>query len=148
MELKDVLKKMKVGELRNEIRKTNIRGYSKLKKNELIEMMLEYESRFMHLMDQHKSKDEPKKEPKQEPKPEPEPEEEKDEEPTKEDKKEAKKLFKLIVEFKKSPTQKLLNKIDQKAEFIDFIPESERVLEELMKEVKKFRANKKKKSKK
>lgn len=147
MELKDVLKKMKVGELKKEISKTNIRGYSKLRKDEIIKMMLQYESRFMHLLDQHKSKqslDEPKKEPE----PEEEPEEEKDEEPSKEDKKEAKKLFKNIVEFKKSPTQKLLDKINEKAEFIDFIPESDRVLEVLMKEVRKFRASKKKKSKK
>lgn len=144
MELKNVLQKMKVADLKKEISKTNIRGYSKLRKDEIIKMMLEYESRFMHLLEKHKPKDEPKQ---SLDKPKKEPEEEKDEGPTKEDKKQAKKLFKMIVEFKKEPNQKLLDKINAKAEFIDFIPESDRVFQELMKEVKKFRASKKKKVK-
>ena len=45
----DILKTYTLDELRKEISKTNIKGYSKLKKLDLIELMLKYKDRFKHL---------------------------------------------------------------------------------------------------
>lgn len=151
MELKDVLKKMKVGDLKKEIAKTNIKGISKLKKQEIIDLMLQYPTRFQYLIgipstDKH-NKPAPKRKPGKPKGPtdppshtmEPEPEE-----PSKEDIKEGKLLLKMINEFKIKPTQKLLDDINNKAEFIDYIPDSEKVFDELRIEIKKFKQSKKK----
>lgn len=45
----DILKSYTLEELKKEIKKTNITGYSKLKKADLIELMLKHEERFKHL---------------------------------------------------------------------------------------------------
>ena len=42
---------MKVTELKKEISKTNVKGYSKLKKEDIINLMLKYPKRFMYLVD-------------------------------------------------------------------------------------------------
>ena len=51
MSLKDILQKLRVVDLQNEIRKvlTEFKGYKKFKKFELIEIMLDNESLFKHL---------------------------------------------------------------------------------------------------
>jgi len=45
----DILNSHPVKTLKSEISKTNIKGYSKLNKNEIIELMLKYKSRFSHI---------------------------------------------------------------------------------------------------
>ena len=49
--LKDVLQKLRVSDLQNEIRKVlaDFKGFKNMKKSELIEVMLENESLFKHL---------------------------------------------------------------------------------------------------
>ena len=51
MSLEKTLRNMKVTELKKEISKTNVRGYSKLKKEDIINLMLKYPKRFMYLVD-------------------------------------------------------------------------------------------------
>jgi len=98
-ELEDKLRSMKVSNLKKEISKTNVRGYSKLKKEEVIKFMLANKKRFMYLVNQDKQfitkggkkfpigkkkpkkKDEEKPEKKEEEKPEKKQEPEKKEEP-------------------------------------------------------------------
>jgi len=63
--MKDILNSYSVTELKKEVSKTNIKNYSKLKKPELIELMMKFKERFMHL----KMKD--KKQPKAKAKPAP-----------------------------------------------------------------------------
>jgi len=48
--LEVVLRKMKVGELKKEISKQNIRGYSKMRKEEIINLMLDNKKRFKYLL--------------------------------------------------------------------------------------------------
>jgi hypothetical protein len=50
MKLIDVLQKMKVANLKKEISKQNIRGYSKMKKAEIINLMLDNKKRFKYLL--------------------------------------------------------------------------------------------------
>jgi len=50
MKLIEVLKKMKVGELKKEIAKQNIKGYSKMKKAEIIKLMTDRPDRFKYLL--------------------------------------------------------------------------------------------------
>ena len=50
MKLIDVLQKMKVNELKKEISKQNIRGYSKLKKAEIIKIMTDRHDKFKYLL--------------------------------------------------------------------------------------------------
>ena len=50
MDLELILKKMKVQNLKQEISKQNIKGYSKLKKADLIKLMLSRPERFEHLL--------------------------------------------------------------------------------------------------
>ncbi len=50
MKLIDVLQKMKVGDLKKEISKQNIKGYSKLKKAEIIKLMTDRPDRFKYLL--------------------------------------------------------------------------------------------------
>ena len=47
--MRDILSKMKVAELKKEISKTNIKGYSKMKKSELIDLMVKNKEKFTHL---------------------------------------------------------------------------------------------------
>jgi len=46
---RDILKTHSVSTLRQEIAKTNIRGYTKMKKNELIDLMMRTPHRFAHI---------------------------------------------------------------------------------------------------
>ena len=50
MKLIDVLNKMKIKDLKKEISSQNIKGYSKLKKNELVKLMINREDRFKYLL--------------------------------------------------------------------------------------------------
>ncbi len=47
--MRDILSKMKVADLKKEISKTNIKGYSKMKKSELIDLMVKNKEKFSHL---------------------------------------------------------------------------------------------------
>jgi len=49
-ELEKKLRTMKVSDLKKEISKTNVKGYSKLKKEEVIQFMLKNKKRFMYLI--------------------------------------------------------------------------------------------------
>jgi len=49
-ELENKLRSMKISDLKKEISKTNVRGYSKLKKEEVIQFMLKNKKRFMYLL--------------------------------------------------------------------------------------------------
>ena len=57
----DILNSHPVKTLKSEISKTNIKGYSKLKKNEIIELMLKYKSRFSHIKKKEDIAKQPKK---------------------------------------------------------------------------------------
>ena len=50
MKLIDVLNKMKIKDLKKEIASQNIKGYSKLKKNELVKLIMGREDRFKYLL--------------------------------------------------------------------------------------------------
>ncbi len=50
VELEKKMRSMRVGDLRKEISKTNVKGYSKLKKEDIINLMLKYPKRFMYLV--------------------------------------------------------------------------------------------------
>ena len=56
VELEKKLRSMGVGDLRKEISKTNVKGYSKLKKEDIINLMLKYPKRFMYLVGQEEKK--------------------------------------------------------------------------------------------
>jgi len=47
--MKDILNSHTVKTLKSEISKTNIKGYSKLKKPELVALMLKHQERFVHI---------------------------------------------------------------------------------------------------
>jgi len=47
--MKSILESHPVSVLKKEISKTNIKGYSKMKKDEVVKLMLKYESRFKHI---------------------------------------------------------------------------------------------------
>ena len=49
MSLKEILNSHQVSTLKKEISKTNIKGYSKMKKNELVTIMLINSDRFKHI---------------------------------------------------------------------------------------------------
>ena len=66
----DILNSHPVSYLKREISKTNIKGYSKMKKNEIVELMMKNKDRFHHIKKREKSdslkapskkKEEPKK---------------------------------------------------------------------------------------
>jgi len=64
----DILNTHSLKTLRSEISKTNIKGYSKMKKAEVVELMLKNKDRFMHIQKKgKKEKSEPEKEQKSEP---------------------------------------------------------------------------------
>lgn len=58
---KEILNSHSVGTLKKEISKTNIKGYSKLKKAEIIELMMESKEKFMHIEMKEKPKRQMKK---------------------------------------------------------------------------------------
>jgi len=47
--MKSILESHPVTVLKKEISKTNIKGYSKMKKDEVVKLMLKHESRFKHI---------------------------------------------------------------------------------------------------
>ena len=53
-ELEKKLRSMNISDLKKEISKTNVRGYSKLKKEEVIKFMLKNKKRFMYLLNADK----------------------------------------------------------------------------------------------
>lgn len=59
--LKSILNTYTVKNLKNEIAKTNIKGYSKMTKSEIIEIMMKYEYKFHHLKSNEKIKNSPNK---------------------------------------------------------------------------------------
>ena len=64
MVTRDILNSHPVATLRKEISKTNVKGYSKMKKNEVIELMMKTPERFAHITmkgKQPRKKAEPKK---------------------------------------------------------------------------------------
>ena len=65
MVTKEILLSHPVKTLKSEVSKTNIKGYSKMKKDEIIELMLKYKSRFSHIKKRdQKPKEKQKKKPK------------------------------------------------------------------------------------
>ncbi len=65
MVTKEILLSHPVKTLKSEVSKTNIKGYSKMKKDEIIELMLKYKSRFSHIKKrEQKPKEKQKKKPK------------------------------------------------------------------------------------
>ena len=46
---REILNSHPVGNLRKEISKTNIKGYSKMKKAEIVELMMKNKERFSHI---------------------------------------------------------------------------------------------------
>ena len=72
--MKDILNSYSLSELKKEISNLNIKGYSKLKKSEVIELMMKHKERFMHLkMKDKKSKSKPAPKEKSKPAPKPAP---------------------------------------------------------------------------
>jgi len=68
--MRDILQSYSVNELKKEISKQNIKGYSKMKKAEIINLMMKHKDKFTYLKKKEmKKKEEPKK--KEQPKPEP-----------------------------------------------------------------------------
>ena len=59
MDLKTRLESHPVATLKKEISKTNVKGYSKMKKNEVVSLMLKHSDRFNHI--QHANQPPPKK---------------------------------------------------------------------------------------
>ena len=118
-ELEDKLRSMKVSNLKKEISKTNVRGYSKLKKEEVIKFMLANKKRFMYLINKEKQfitkggKTFPvgKKEAKKEESKKPEPKKSEPKSTKKEDN-EAKDFIKLVKDFNKNPNMDKLKKIN------------------------------------
>jgi len=58
---RDILNSHPIAHLKKEISKTNIKGYSKMKKTEIIELMMKTPERFSHITMMEKKKTEPKK---------------------------------------------------------------------------------------
>ena len=88
--MKDILNSHSVSTLKKEISKTNIKGYSKMKKNEIVNLMLKNKDRFTHIkMNDKKSNQVVKKE---------------------KTKVEPKKMKKFIVKKKEEPAPKKMKK--------------------------------------
>ena len=107
--MKDILNSHSVSTLKKEISKTNIKGYSKMKKNEIVNLMLKNKDRFTHIkMNDKKSNQVVKKETtKVEPKKMKKFIVKKKEEP----KVEPKKMKKFIVKKKEKPKPKKMKKL-------------------------------------
>ena len=100
--MRDILQSYSVNELKKEISKQNIKGYSKMKKAEIINLMMKHKDKFTYLKKKEtKKKEQPKK--KEEQKPEPKKVMKKKEEPKKvmKKKEEPKKEMKKKEEPKK-----------------------------------------------
>ena len=63
---KEILNSHSVGTLKKEISKTNIKGYSKMKKAEIVELMMESKEKFMHIEMKEKAMKKKKEEKKEE----------------------------------------------------------------------------------
>ena len=61
MVTRTILSSHPISYLKNEIRKQNISGYSKLKKGEVVDLMLQHKSRFKHIKHNFNKKEESKK---------------------------------------------------------------------------------------
>lgn len=60
--MKEILESHPVSVLKKEISKTNIKGYSKMKKDQVVELMMKHEDKFKHIkMAEKKEKKEKKK---------------------------------------------------------------------------------------
>lgn len=68
MPSRDILNSHSVTALKKEIAKTNIKGYSKMKKSEVVSLMLKHKDRFHHIKHKEKVKKLAKKPRKEEPK--------------------------------------------------------------------------------
>ena len=113
--MRDILESYSVNELKKEISKQNIKGYSKMKKSEIINLMMKHKDKFAYLKKKEtKKKEEPKKK-KEEQKPEPKKEMKKKEEPKPEPKKEMKKKEEPKKEMKKKEQPK--TEMKKKEEF-------------------------------
>ena len=55
--MREILNSHSVANLKKEISKTNIKGYSKLKKAGLVDLMLKHKDRFSHIKPTHKIRD-------------------------------------------------------------------------------------------
>ena len=62
MDLKSRLESHSLSTLKKEISKTNVKGYSKMKKAEVVALMLKHSDRFNHIQHADTKKSEPKKE--------------------------------------------------------------------------------------
>jgi hypothetical protein len=60
--MREILESYSSTELKKEISKTNIKGYSKMKKSEIVNLMLKNKDRFSHLKKKEKKAPAPKKE--------------------------------------------------------------------------------------
>ena len=144
VELEKKLKTMRVKDLRKEISKTNVKGYSKLKKNEIVNLMLKYPKRFMYLVGKEEkiAKLEKinilKKKPKEE-----KPKEEKPKE-------ERQLMKKLVVEFTTKKNQKenldKINKLMKESKEDDLLANSisKSMLTKFLEEEQKFKSQPKK----
>ena len=56
MPTKEILNSHSISTLKKEISKTNIKGYSKLKKSEVVDLMLKNKERFRHIKMNEKTK--------------------------------------------------------------------------------------------
>ena len=61
---REILKSHPISTLKKEISKTNIKGYSKMKKDEIVELMMKNKERFGHIKMAEKKKQVSKKDPK------------------------------------------------------------------------------------
>merc|ERR1711935_851192 len=59
--MRETLNSHPTSTLKKEISKTNIKGYSKMKKAEIIELMMKNKDRFLHIMFNEKKEKEPTK---------------------------------------------------------------------------------------
>ena len=145
VELEKKLRSMRVGDLRKEISKTNVKGYSKLKKEDIINLMLKYPKRFMYLVGQEEKKAKLEKMNilKQKPEPKKEPKEEKPKE-------ERQLMKKLVVEFTTKKNQKenldKINKLMKESKEDDLLANSisKSMLTKFLEEEQKFKSQPKK----
>jgi hypothetical protein len=72
--MRDLLNRYTLKVLKKEISKNNIKGYSKMRKKDVIDLMLKNKSKFSHLMKKEKYNSKTEKKPKPTPKPAPKPE--------------------------------------------------------------------------
>ncbi len=59
--MRDTLNSHPVSTLKKEIAKSNIKGYSKMKKSEIVDLMMENKDKFIHIMLNKKKEKEPTK---------------------------------------------------------------------------------------